>query len=135
MIRLVPLQEKDETGESSLSFHPLTGEKPWPWEGTMRKQPSIYKPRREVSPGDQPAGTLMLCFQFPESESVSHSAVSSSLRPHGLHPSKLLCPWNSPGKNTGVGCHSLLEGIFPTQGIIPKSPMLQADSLPSEASI
>ena len=31
-------------------------------------------------------------------------------------PPRLLCPWNSPGKNTGVGCHSLLHGIFPTQG-------------------
>ena len=30
--------------------------------------------------------------------------------------SRLLCAWNSPGKNTGVGCHSLLQGIFPTQG-------------------
>ena len=28
----------------------------------------------------------------------------------------ILCPWNSPGKNTGVGCHALLQGIFPTQG-------------------
>ena len=30
---------------------------------------------------------------------------------------KLLCPWNSPGKNNGVGCHSLLQGIFQTQGL------------------
>ena len=30
---------------------------------------------------------------------------------------RLLCPWNSPGKNTGLGCHSLLQGIFPTQGL------------------
>ena len=30
--------------------------------------------------------------------------------------SMLLCPWNSPGKNTGVDCHSLLQGIFQTQG-------------------
>ena len=29
---------------------------------------------------------------------------------------RLLCPWDSPGKNTGVGCHALLQGIFPTQG-------------------
>ena len=36
--------------------------------------------------------------------------------PHGLQPSRLLCPWSSPGKNTGVGCHFLLQGIFPTQG-------------------
>ena len=28
---------------------------------------------------------------------------------------RLLCPWNSPGKNIGVGCHSLLKGIFPTE--------------------
>ena len=32
----------------------------------------------------------------------------------GLQPARLLCPWNSPGKNTGVGCHFLLQGIFPT---------------------
>ena len=37
-----------------------------------------------------------------------------------------------PGKNTGVGCHFLLQGIFPIQGIKPRSPALQADSLPSE---
>ena len=47
---------------------------------------------------------------------VSHSVVSDSLRPHGLQLTRLLCPWNSPGKNTGVGCHSLLQGIFLTQG-------------------
>ena len=34
-------------------------------------------------------------------------------------PPRLLCPWNSPGKNTGVGCHSLLQGIFPSQGLNP----------------
>ena len=39
------------------------------------------------------------------------------LWPQGLWPIKLLCPWNSPGKNTGVGCHSLFQGIFPTQGL------------------
>ena len=32
-------------------------------------------------------------------------------------PTRLLCPWDSPGKNTGVGCHTLLQGIFPTQGL------------------
>ena len=34
----------------------------------------------------------------------------------------LLCPWNSQGKNTGMGCHALLQGIFLTQGIEPMSP-------------
>ena len=50
---------------------------------------------------------------------VSPSAVSNSLRPHGVYPARLLCPWNSPGKNTGVGSHSLLQGIIPIQGSNP----------------
>ena len=37
------------------------------------------------------------------------------LQPHGMQPSRLLCPWGFPGKNTGVGCHFLLQGIFLTQ--------------------
>ena len=41
------------------------------------------------------------------------------MRPHGLQPTRLLCPWDSPGKNTGVGCHALLQGIFQTQGSNP----------------
>ena len=40
--------------------------------------------------------------------------MSNSLQPHGLHS-----PWNSPGQNTGAGSHSLLQGIFPTQGSNP----------------
>ena len=45
---------------------------------------------------------------------------------------RLLCPWDSPGKNTGVDYHSLLQGIFLDPGIEPGSLALQADSLPSE---
>ena len=48
---------------------------------------------------------------------VSHSVMFDSSQPHGQWPSRLLCPWNSPGKNTGVGCHSLLQGIVPTLGL------------------
>ena len=44
------------------------------------------------------------------------SVVSDSLWPCGLQPARLLCPWDSPGKNTGVGSHFLLQRIFPTQG-------------------
>ena len=40
-------------------------------------------------------------------------------RPHGLQPASLPCPWNSPGKHTGVGCHALLQGIFTIQGSNP----------------
>ena len=56
--------------------------------------------------------------------SVSHSVVSDSSRP--------LCPWNFPGKNTSVGCHFLLQGLFLTQGLSPGLLCLlrwQADSL------
>ena len=49
-------------------------------------------------------------------ERVSRSVASDSLRPQGWQPARLPCPWNSPGKNTGVGCHFLLQGIFPTHG-------------------
>ena len=41
--------------------------------------------------------------------------MSNSLQPHGLWPTRLLCPWDSPGKNNGVGCHALLQGILLTQ--------------------
>ena len=45
--------------------------------------------------------------------------VSNSLQPHGLQPARLVCPWNFPCKNTGVGCYFLLQGIFLTQGLNP----------------
>ena len=70
-----------------------------------------------------------------QSESASASEVAQS-RPRGVWPTRLLRPWDSPGKNTGVGCHFLLQEIFPTQGsnpgIEPGSPTLEADALTSE---
>ena len=48
--------------------------------------------------------------------------MSNSLWPHGLDPTRLLCPWDSPGKNTGVGSHFLLQGIFLSQGLNPGLP-------------
>ena len=59
--------------------------------------------------------------------------MSDSLQPHGQYPTRLLCPWNVPGKNTRVGCHFFLEGIFLTQGLNPCLLHLlcpQVDSLP-----
>ena len=52
----------------------------------------------------------------------SRSVVSDSLWPHGLQPTRLLRPWDFPGKSTGVGCHFLLQGIFLTQGSNPGLP-------------
>ena len=45
------------------------------------------------------------------------SVVPDSLGLYELLPAKLLCSWDAPGKNTGVGCHALLQGIFLTQGL------------------
>ena len=47
---------------------------------------------------------------------LSCSVVSDSLWPYELQPARLLSPWDFSGRNTGVGCHALLQGIFPTQG-------------------
>ena len=61
------------------------------------------------------------CMLFPKSMipfSYVHAwvhAKSDSLWPHGLQPFRLLCPLDSPGKNTPVGCQALLQGIFPIQ--------------------
>ena len=58
---------------------------------------------------------------------VHNSVMFGSLQPPGTI-ARLLCPWNSPGKNTGEGCHSL-----PDPGFKPRSLALQEDSLLSEA--
>ena len=50
---------------------------------------------------------------------LSHSVMSDSLPPFGLQPSRILCPWDFSGKNTGVGCQFLLQGILLTQGSNP----------------
>ena len=52
------------------------------------------------------------------------------LQPQGLYPTRLLCLWDFPGKNTGVGCHFLLQGIFLTQRLNPNLLHWQMDSLP-----
>ena len=58
---------------------------------------------------------------FGESESeVAHSCPT--LRSHELLPTRFLCPWDFPGNSTGVDCHFLLQGIFPTQGSKPSLP-------------
>ena len=59
-----------------------------------------------------PVNKSSLCAFIIESESVSCSVISNSLRPHGLS-------MEFSGKNTGVGSNSLLQGIFPTQGSNP----------------
>ena len=53
-----------------------------------------------------------------------------TLQRHGLDPTRFLCPWNFPGKNTEVGLPFPPPGNLPNLGIEPASPALQEDSLP-----
>ena len=62
---------------------------------------------------------------------LSLSVMSNSLRPHGLQSARTSVHGDSPGKNPGVGCHPP-PGDLPNPGIKPRSPTLQADSLPAE---
>ena len=78
--------------------------------------------------------SISICYcSLKESESESCSVLSDSLRPHELYS-----PWNSPGQNTGVGSHSLLQGMLHSSGDLPNPgiesglPSLQVDSLPAE---
>ena len=67
------------------------------------------------------------------SRCVSACSFMSDSATHGLQPTRLLCSWDFPSKNTGVGCHFLLQEIFPTQGQNPSLLHLlycQAVSLP-----
>ena len=97
----------------------------------------------EQTPGDgEEQGDLVCCCPWgcKELDTVeclnnNNRCVQSclALLPHTLQLARFLCPWNVPGKNSGVGCHFLLQGIFPTQG---SNPLLlgllhrQVDSLP-----
>ena len=61
--------------------------------------------------------------------------MSDSLQPYRMQQTRLLCPWDFLGKNTGVGCQALLQGILLDPGIepaFPVAPALQADSFTTE---
>ena len=79
-----------------------------PIDGSPQGSPSLGFSRQEHWSG--------LPFPSPMQESEkwkwSHSVVSDPQRPHGLQPSRLLCPWDFPGKSTGVGCHCLLRWLL-----------------------
>ena len=76
-----------------------------PWTAAYQASPSMGFSRQEHWSG--------LPFPSPMHESEkwkwSRSVVSDSHQPHGLQPTRLLCPWAFPGKSTGVGCHCLLQ--------------------------
>ena len=83
--------------------------------GAYQAPPSLRFSRQEHWSG--------LPFPSPMHESQkwkwSRSVMSDSSRPHGLQPTRLLCPWDFPGKSTGVGCHHLLHRFSATPLKLP----------------
>ena len=76
-------------------------------EGLASK--SVYEVKTAL---EMPSTSPSVC----ECTMYTQAVTSDSLWPHGLYPTRLLCPWDFPGKNTGMDCHFLLQEIFPTQG-------------------
>ena len=118
---------REGRGEKGLGKNPCLCEKRLLTWGTSSnwKATSCERPGSPLSlalvpglhPGscEEPASfstSKMVCLPN-RSESESRSAVSDSLQPHGLYS-----PWNSPGQNTGVGFHSLLQGDLPNMRIL-----------------
>ena len=82
-----------------------------------------------ISPSD-PCLISFLLIPYNLLLLFSHQVMSYTLlQPHGLQPTRFLCPWDFLGKKTGMGCHFLLLGIFLTQGSNLPLPHWQADSL------
>ena len=80
---------------------------------------TVLRPRRKVfGPDPEKDKTLHLEMLYLRAGGKPHccccccqvaSVVSDSVRPHRRQPTRLPCPWDSPGKSTGVGCHFLLQ--------------------------
>ena len=86
--------------------------------GEHRCPPHIYSTCTNIHTTNTHAHTYKHTHAYKITHKYTHTSVQFSsvasdfLQPHGLLPARLLCPWDSPGKNTGVGSHSLLQGIF-----------------------
>ena len=147
-IKILSDQESPSHPQTSSLGLPFQGQMPWQvfWVSfakSLNNQEAFYLLSVEcafmyslkelchpISPDSSHSINLTGSWYQACSESESCSVVSNSLPPYGLQPAGLLCPWDSPGKNTGVGCPS--PGEFPDPELEGGSPPLQADSLPSE---
>ena len=89
---------------------------------TQGSNPGLPHCRQTLYHLSHKGSPIITINEVKKGESVSVSVAPDSLRPHELQPTRLLCPWGSPGKNTGVGCHFLSLGTFLTQGSNPGLP-------------
>ena len=76
--------------------------------GEIQNNTSSLKNKLTISQNGKHRVTVCICVC---------SVASNSLQTHKLESTRLLCPWNFPGKNTGVGCHFLLHRLFLTRGL------------------
>ena len=87
---------------------------------SLQSCPTLCNPIDGSPPGSSVPGILQartlewVAISFSNAWKLkwSRSVVSDSVRPHGLQPTRLLHPWDFPGKSTGVGCHCLLRYIY-----------------------
>ena len=116
-----------EAGKSKIKVPArwVSGEKLLPCLKAVAPFVCVHRVERE-------RGESLVSFFWVKKQSFSLSVMSDSLQPHGLELARLLCSWDSPYKYTGMGSHSLLQGIFPTQESNPGLLYWQADSLLSE---
>ena len=87
-----------------------------PWEKEMVTHSSAIAweiPRTEEPGGLQSMGSQKRWTGLCACQVAT--IMSSTLQSYGLQPARLLCAWDSLGKDTGVGCRALLQGTFPTQ--------------------
>ena len=90
-----------------------------------------FKPLHQACMPWAEAGTHRTASPVETEHQPHVSSLSClTLQPQGLQPTRPLCPWNFPDKNTGVGLHFLLQGIFPTQGSNLRLMHWQVDSWP-----
>ena len=103
------------------------------WTACKTQHSPVYTPittsqKPNTKPQEESAHGLKMVIKVVAFSTYSYGRVSakwcqscpSSRQPYGLSLTKLLCPCDSPGKNTGMGCHILLQGLFPTQGSNPR---------------
>ena len=113
------------SGSCSVVFHSLRPHglySPWNSPGQNTGVGSLFLLQgifltQELNRGLLHLGWILYQLSYQGRVNESRSVMSDSLQPHGLYS-----PGNSPGQNTGVGSRSLLQGIFPTQGLNPGLP-------------
>ena len=96
---------------SRLPFSP-PGDPPNP--GIKLESPASPALADRVLTAEPPGKLQLLYMESVTSKPIVYSRRRSTLQPQDW-PARLLCPWDSRGRNTGVGCHALLQGIFPTR--------------------